>query len=82
MPPTRYAHAHLRIDIGEAATLAHTWQKTGAAAAALVTGHTHMVELRAWQGVVFVATLTAAKCHISRCSCRKAVGTDTGVMLG
>ena len=32
--------------------------------------------------IMFVATLTAAKCHINRCSCKKEVGTDTGMKLG
>ena len=32
--------------------------------------------------IKFVATLTAAKCHINRCSCGNEVGTDTGMKLG
>ena len=64
-PQDMHMHAS-ELKSGRLQTCIHMPQNC-AAAAALVTGHTHMVELRAWRGVVFVATLTAGKCHIGLC---------------
>ena len=35
------------------------------------SGGAEAVELRAWQGVMFVATLTPGQCHMGLCFCQQ-----------